>query len=123
MKKYVNFLILALAPLLALAHHSFAIYDSAHQKTVEGTVKEFQWTNPHVWIHVMVKNDKGAEDEWSIECTSVNFLERRGWSKHTFKPGDKVSITLSPLRDGSNGGSFRTVNNINGVVPKFDAEE
>ena len=91
--------------------------------TIEGTVKEFQWTNPHVWIHVLVKNDKGAEEEWNVECTSVNFLSRRGWSRQTFKAGDKVSITLSPLRDGSQGGSFRTVNSINGAVPKFEAEE
>ena len=115
--------LLAFLPFVAQAHHSFAIYDSAHQVTIEGTVKEFQWTNPHVWIHVMVKNDKGVEEEWNVECTSVNFLARRGWSKQTFKPGDKVSITLSPLRDGSQGGSFRTVNNINGAVPKFEAEE
>jgi len=115
--------LLVLLPLAASAHHSFAIYDSTHQVTIEGTVKEFQWTNPHVWIHVMVKNDKGAEEEWAIECTSVNFLTRRGWSRQTFKPGDKVSITLSPLRDGSKGGSFRTVNTLNGAVPKFEAEE
>jgi hypothetical protein len=122
--KYLKlFVLFAMVPLLAQAHHSFAIYDSAHQMTIEGTVKEFQWTNPHVWIHVMVKNPQGTEEEWNVECTSVNFLERRGWSKHTFKAGDKVSITLSPLRDGSKGGSFRAVNRINGVVPKFDAEE
>jgi hypothetical protein len=123
MKHLKRFALLALVPLLAQAHHSFAIYDSAHQMTIEGTVKEFQWTNPHVWIHVMVKNDQGTEEEWNVECTSVNFLERRGWSKHTFKAGDKVSITLSPLRDGSKGGSFRTVNRINGAVPKFEAED
>jgi hypothetical protein len=116
-------ILLVTVPLLAQAHHSFAIYDSAHQITIEGTVKEFQWTNPHVWIHVMVKNDKGTEEEWNVECTSVNFLERRGWSKRTFKAGDKVSVTLSPLRDGSKGGSLRTVNSINGVVPKFESEE
>jgi hypothetical protein len=58
-----------------------------------------------------------------VECTSVNFLERRGWSKHTFKAGDKVSITLSPLRDGSKGGSFRAVNTLNGAPLKVEAEE
>ncbi|MEO8306899.1 MAG: DUF6152 family protein [Pseudomonadota bacterium] len=116
-------ILLSLAPLVAQAHHSFAIYDSSRQLTIEGTVKEFQWTNPHVWIHVMVKNDKGVEEQWNVECTSVNFLERRGWSRHTFKLGDKVSITLAPLRDGSKGGSFRKVNSINGVEPRFEAEE
>jgi Family of unknown function (DUF6152) len=123
MKHLKLFMLIALAPLAVQAHHSFAIYDSAHQITIEGTVKEFQWTNPHVWIHVMVTNDKGAEEEWNVECTSVNFLARRGWSKQTFKAGDKVSITLSPLRDGSRGGSFRSVNSINGAVPRFEPEE
>jgi Family of unknown function (DUF6152) len=123
MKHVKLFILIALAPLVVEAHHSFAIYDSSHQVTIEGTVKEFQWTNPHVWIHVLARNGKGVEEEWNVECTSVNFLTRRGWSRHTFKSGDKVSITLSPLRDGSKGGSFRTVNSINGAVPRFEAEE
>jgi len=115
---------LSLLPLSeALAHHSFAIYDSASQVTIEGTVKEFQWTNPHVWIHVQVKNDKGGEDEWRVECTSVNFLARRGWTKQMFKPGDRISITLAPLRDGSKGGSFRTVNSLNGAPLQVEAED
>lgn len=123
MKQLRLLALMLFAPLPLFAHHSFAIYDSAHQVTIEGTVKEFQWTNPHVWIHVLVKNGNGGEDEWSVECTSVNFLERRGWSKHTFKAGDKVSITLSPLRDGSKGGSFRAVNSLNGAPLKVEAEE
>lgn len=123
MKRIIALALLPLLPLAAPAHHSFAIYDSGRQVTIVGTVKEFQWTNPHVWIHVMVKNEQGVEEEWNVECTSVNFLARRGWSKQTFKPGDQVSINLSPLRDGSHGGSFRGVNTINGVAPKFEAEE
>ncbi|MEO8314796.1 MAG: DUF6152 family protein [Pseudomonadota bacterium] len=123
MKHIALFALLALPLPVAMAHHSFAIYDSAHQVTITGTVKEFQWTNPHVWIHVLVKNDKGVEEEWHVECTSVNFLARRGWSKQTFKVGDKVSITLSPLRDGSKGGSFRTVNSLNGAPLQVEADE
>ncbi|MEO6081202.1 MAG: DUF6152 family protein [Steroidobacteraceae bacterium] len=123
MKHLKLMILLALLPVAALAHHSFAIYDSAHPVTIEGTVKEFQWTNPHVWIHVMARNEKGGEEEWHVECTSVNFLTRRGWSKHTFKPGDKVSVTLSPLRDGSKGGSFRTVNSLNGAPLQVEVEE
>ena len=121
--KLARLMLLVCLPLAAQAHHSFAIYDSAHQVTIEGTVKEFQWTNPHVWIHVLVKDEAGKEQEWHVECTSVNFLARRGWSKRTFKPGDKVSITLSPLRDGSAGGSFRTVNSLNGAPLQVEAEE
>jgi hypothetical protein len=123
MKHLKLLMLLALLPVAALAHHSFAIYDSAHQVTIKGTVKEFQWTNPHVWIHVVVRDENGGEDEWHVECTSVNFMARKGWSKHTLKPGDKVSITLSPLRDGSKGGSFRAVNELNGAPLQVDAEE
>ena len=109
------------APLMA--HHSSAMFDATKTTELTGTVKEFQWTNPHVWIHVNVKDANGAEEEWHVECTSVNFLARRGWSKRTFKPGDKVSITLSPLRDGSKGGSFRTVNSLNGAPLQVESEE
>jgi Family of unknown function (DUF6152) len=108
---------------LSYAHHSFAMYDSANQIKIEGVVKDFQWSNPHVWIQILVPNDKGGEDEWGVECTSVNFLMRRGWTKRTLKPGDKISVTLSPLRDGSKGGSFRAVNSLNGAPLKLEAQE
>ena len=98
-----------------LAHHSFAMYDSTRQVTIDGVIKEVQWTNPHVWIQVLVKNAAGAEEEWGIECTSVNFMTRRGFHKHTLKPGDKVSVTLSPLKDGSHGGAFKSINSLNGA--------
>jgi hypothetical protein len=111
----------AIAP--AEAHHSFAMYDNGKQITIEGVVKEFQWTNPHVWIQVLIPNDKGGTDEWGVECTSVNFMARRGWTKHTLKQGDKVSVTLSPLRDGSRGGSFKSVNSLNGAPLELKVEE
>lgn len=116
--------LLAFAPALpAFAHHSAAMYDSAHQRTLVGTVKEFEWTNPHVWIHVVVPNDKGGFDTWGVECTSVNFMTRRGWDKETLKAGDKVSIVISPLRDGAKGGAFRTLTTLNGQPFKVAAEE
>ncbi len=121
--RILSFIAVLMLPVpAALAHHSFAIYDSAHQVTIEGTVKEFQWTNPHVWIHVLVHTDMG-DDLRQIECTSVNFLARKGWTKRTLKPGDKVSITLSPLRDGSRGGSFRSVNSLNGAPLVLEPDE
>jgi len=95
------------------AHHSFAMYDSTRQITLVGVVKELQWTNPHVWIQVLVPNATGGEDEWGVECTSVNFMTRRGFTKHTLKPGDKISVTISPLKDGSHGGSFKSINSLN----------
>jgi hypothetical protein len=99
----------------AVAHHSFAMYDSTRQVTLVGAVKEFQWTNPHVWIQMVVPNAAGVQEEWGVECTSVNFMTRRGFTRHTLKPGDAISVTISPLKDGSHGGSFRSVNNLNGA--------
>ena len=88
------------------AHHSGAMFDD--DKTVEftGTVKEFQWKNPHVWIQVDVQNAAGAREEWSIEGGGPNSLSRNGWRPSTFKPGDAVSIRVNPMRDGSLGGTF-----------------
>ena len=105
------------------AHHSFAMYDSAKQITIEGVVKEVQWANPHVWIQIMVPNAAGNEEEWSVECTSVNFMTRRGFTRHTIKAGDKISVTLSPLKDGSHGGAFKAVNSLNGAPLTLEPQE
>jgi len=107
----------------ATAHHSFAMYDRGKLITIEGVVKEFQWANPHVWIEVLVPNAKGAQDEWSVECTSVNFMTRHGFTRHTLKPGDKISITLTPLKDGSLGGSFKSVKSLNGAPLALESED
>jgi len=90
----------------AAAHHSFAPFNMETEKTISGTVKKFDWTNPHTWIWVDVANDKGGVDTWGIEGMSPNFLGRRGWTKNSLKPGDKVTIVIRPLRDGSPGGMF-----------------
>ena len=103
---------LAAAP--AFAHHSFAMFDSAKTMTLEGTIKEFQWTNPHTWIQVMVKDKATGKDvEWSIEGGSPNGLARQGWKRTSIKAGDKAVINIHPLKDGSAGGSLMTVS-ING---------
>jgi hypothetical protein len=88
------------------AHHSFDMFDMTHQVTLTGTIKDFQWTNPHTWTWIEVPNDKGGVDTWGIEGMSPNFLGRRGWSKHTLNPGDKVTITIYPLKEGKMGGTF-----------------
>jgi len=90
----------------ASAHHSFAMFDSSRESTIRGTIKEFQWTNPHVWIQVSVPGANGREVVWSIEGSSPNSLRRQGWSSSTFKPGDRVTITMNPLKNGDPGGSF-----------------
>jgi hypothetical protein len=90
----------------AVAHHSFEMFDSSRTINLTGTIKDFQWTNPHTWTWVDVPNDKGGIDTWGIEGMSPNYLARRGWTKNTLKPGDKVTITVFPLKDGLKGGTF-----------------
>ena len=90
----------------ATAHHSFEMFDSSRTINLTGTIKDFQWTNPHTWTWVDVPNDKGGIDTWGIEGMSPNYLARRGWTKNTLKPGDKVTITVFPLKDGLKGGTF-----------------
>jgi hypothetical protein len=116
-------LILLTDALPAAAHHSAAMYDRAHPRTLEGVVKDFQWTNPHVWIQVVVPDSRGGSEMWGVECTSVNFMTRRGWSKETLKPGDKVVLSVSPLKDGSNGGGFLNLTSLNGQPFKASPEE
>jgi hypothetical protein len=91
----------------ASAHHSFAMFDQASTKTLVGTVKQVQWTNPHIWVQVLVPDPKtGASAEWSIEGGSPNGLTRQGWRRTSIKEGDAIEITIHPLKDGTNGGSM-----------------
>ena len=96
----------ALAAPPALAHHSFAMFDREHPVTLVGTIKEFQWTNPHTWIQIDAPDARGANQEWSVECQSTGTLSRMGWRPGTFKPGDKVTVKIFPMKDGSPGGTF-----------------
>ena len=89
----------------ALAHHSFAMFDAQKEVTLNGTVREFQWTNPHSWLQVQVPQG-GANVEYSIELGSPNSMSRRGWRRTTFKPGDRVTVVINPMRDGSAGGAL-----------------
>ena len=104
-------LALAAAPGDGFAHHSFAMYDQARLLTITGTVKDFQWSNPHslVWL-IAGGLDGQAEDLWSLELpTSPGNLSRMGWSKHSLKPGDRVTVEINPLRDGRHGGSLKKI--------------
>jgi hypothetical protein len=90
----------------AQAHHSFAMFDGDKEQTVEGVVKEFQWTNPHIWVQIAVVGADGKTVEYSVEGGSPNALRRQGWSKDTMKPGDKIVLRIHPFKDGAPGGSF-----------------
>ena len=88
------------------AHHSAAMFDNEKVKELKGTIKEFQWKNPHVWIQILVPNAAGVKEEWSIEGGGPNSLSRQGWRPTSFKTGDAVTIKVNPMKDGSTGGLF-----------------
>ena len=99
----------------ASAHHSFSVFDTQHQETIEGNIVEFQWTNPHSWTWIDVKNADGTVTRWGLEGMSPNYLGRRGWSKNTFKPGDHVKMTIAPLKSGEPGGTLMRATLANGT--------
>ena len=86
------------------AHHSTAMFDMQKSVVLNGTIKEFQWTNPHTWIVFVVPKADGGVEEYGIEGMSPNYLARNGWDKHTLSSGDKVELTMHPLKDGRKGG-------------------
>jgi len=86
----------------ALAHHGGATYDATKVFTIMGTVSSFQFTNPHAQLVLDVKDDKGNIEKWVGEGTSPNMLVREGWSRKTIKPGDQITATGHPARNGSN---------------------
>jgi hypothetical protein len=102
----------------AMAHHSFAMFDRDKEVTLNGTVTEFQWTNPHAFIEVEVADAGGKAEKWSVEMNSPNNLTRQGWKSTLLKPGDKVSVTMNPLRDGKKGGLFVAITFADGKVIK-----
>jgi hypothetical protein len=101
-------LVLSACAVPALAHHSFAMFDHDKTVTVSGTVKEFEWTNPHVWLHVVATDEKGKTFTWSFEMGSVGQNSGVGWKSDSVKPGDKVTVGFHPLKDGSHGGQLLT---------------
>lgn len=100
----------------ASSHHSFAMFDLDKEVTLEGVVKEFQWTNPHVWLQVLVPDGKGATTEWSLEMGAPGMLTRTGWKSSTVKPNDKVTVVMNPLKSGAPSGRLVRVTLPNGRV-------
>src|SRR5258708_32721068 len=91
----------------ALAHHSFAMFDAEQTVTLQGTVKEFEWTNPHSWLRVMVRDAKTDQLVlWALELSSPARLKRMGISADSWKAGDAVWGTFHPLKNGARGGQF-----------------
>ncbi len=100
----------------ALAHHSFSMFDRSKTTTLSGEVEALELVNPHGWLRVTVPDGQGKPVEWSLETGGPGQLLRSGWSANAVKPGDKVTVSLHPLRDGSYGGQLVSVTLANGQV-------
>ncbi len=97
--------VIALAP-PALAHHSFAMFDANKTLSTTATVKEFQWGSPHTWLELIVLSEDKTESPLSLELTTISGLMRNGWKPGTLKPGDRVTVTYHPMRDGTQAGQL-----------------
>ena len=98
----------------AAAHHSPAMFNLQQRVVLAGSVREFQWTNPHSYIQLLVKDAAGKEVEWSLEMAAPTYLANNGWRPSTLKPGQQISVTMSPLVNGSNGGLVLEVTSADG---------
>ena len=93
----------------ALAHHSFNMFDETREIVVEGTVTNYAWNNPHVWIDMDVVDENGQPINWGLESRSIGILYRLGWRADSVKPGDHVTVRLNPMKDGTPGGYVITI--------------
>jgi hypothetical protein len=91
------------------AHHSHAMFDDTRTVTVTGTVRSFDWANPHCWLYLTATNEAGQPVEWSLELGSPAQIARRGWRPKTVVPGDAVTVTVHPLKDGGPIGSLASI--------------
>jgi hypothetical protein len=92
----------------AVAHHSFAMFDMTKSVRLEGTVKKFDWTNPHSWIFLEVVGPGATTEQWTIELPSAGALAREGWNKNYLRVGERVILHVNPLKDGRNGGNLES---------------
>lgn len=93
----------------ALAHHSFAMFDHQHQVKLTGTVRYFQWENPHVYIRLETQDAQGHPRSYTIECANPGILDRAGWKWNMIKVGDRITAIIAPLRTGEPGGLLKQV--------------
>ena len=98
----------------AAAHHSHAMFDTSKEVTITGTVTNFVYRNPHVFLYLEVKGENGQAQEWAVEMSNIGNMERRGIFRSTFKTGDTVTVKLNPLRDGRAGGNYTAVTTAEG---------
>lgn len=92
---------------VASAHHSFAMYDSEHQIKVTGTVMSVLWINPHVYIELAVREERGTTNTYTVQCASPGILDRFGWRMDMLRPGMQVTVIIAPLKSGDPGGLLK----------------
>lgn len=100
----------------ALAHHSNVAFEVTKVTTITGVVKDFQWRNPHTWIILTVDDGKGGKVEWAVEGRAPGVLLRAGWTRSSIKPGDTITVDMSPAKDGSNSGLVARVTKADGTI-------
>jgi hypothetical protein len=100
----------------AHSHHSNVAYEVTKVITITGVVKEFQWVNPHTWLHVVVDDGKGGKVEWAAEGRAPGILGRAGWSRSVLKAGETVTIDMSPAKDGTKVGIIARVTKADGTI-------
>ena len=105
-----------MGPEAALAHHAAAMFETEKTVTVSGTVEEFAYVNPHAWLYVVVADDKGEETLWGFEAEGPSALMRAGIKNNALQPGDLVTVTARPLRDGRPAGALVSVTKADGTV-------
>ena len=108
-------LALSLFAVPAFGHHSYAMFDQTQLLNFKGTVTDFEWVNPHSWLHVSITNESGTSETWSFETSSPGGLSREGWRADSVAAGDAIEVEFHPLRDGSRGGQLLVVSHSDGT--------
>jgi hypothetical protein len=120
MKLPMRLLVLLFSPALlsemVQAHHSPVMFDQTRELNFTGTVREFQWTNPHSYIQLLVTDESGTEVEWSLEMGANVYLYNKGWRPSTVKAGDRISVKVTPLRSGAPGGLLLQATTADGAA-------
>ena len=105
-----------LTPLPATPHHSNVAYEVTKVVTITGVVREFEWVNPHTWVHVVVDDGKGGKVEWACEGRAPGILSRAGWTRNSLKAGETVTVDMSPAKDGSKVSIIARVTKADGTI-------
>jgi hypothetical protein len=98
------------------AHHSNSAYEVEKVVTLSGTVKAWKWSNPHTWLTLTIQNEKGEIVDWELEGRAPGVLIRIGWDRTILKPGEKVTVHMSPAKDGSKVGIIARVTKADGTI-------